>query len=104
MHLKDAEAIILREALAPEGMLKGLHAGEDPSAEALSALYEALRTVAAQTQTSTTISRQLACALHLLSFHAVGLIEARSGRWSQAVDTMMPLLYEEIDKIFGVVD
>ena len=102
--MTDTESIIIKEALDPEGMVVGFRCGDEPTPERLDALNNALESLAVQAQGWNSIDRRLAGALHLLSFHAAGLIEAKSGGWSDAVEETMPLIYEQIDEILGILE
>lgn len=102
--MKKSQEVIIKEALDPDGMIVGFRCGIEPPKERLLRLIEALESLAVDLKESKLIDRKLSGALHLLSFHAVGLIESKESYWSDTVEDLMPLIYEHIDEIFGVYE
>ena len=69
MQRRDAKAVIRFEAFADDGLVTRVRMGEEPGAERMAALLEALQQVFADREGKTRISRELAYDLFSLSFH-----------------------------------
>lgn len=105
--MREEIELIIQEGLGDQGFVSELRQGVCPGAERLTALIAALQVVAAEATDWKRIDRELAAALHTLSFEASGLIEGweRQGKtWQdESLTDLMPSVYELVDEVFGTL-
>ncbi len=98
--------VLLREG-GSNGFAFDVRMGGEPSADRVERVLEALRAFAPASKSWSTIPKDLACALYVLSFHVSGEVEGAESRgreFGPAVVELFPQMYELIDEIFGVLD
>ncbi len=96
--------LILKESEADDGILIRMRMADPPPAARFNDLYAALETLAETSAEQTVLDKNLAAALHALSFHLEGharLLQANN-KLPEALEDMLPMIYACVDEIFGV--
>ncbi len=97
---------IISEGLSENGLVVDVRMGEEPDQKRVDDLKKALEVVAGESDLWANLDKELAAALHALSFHLAGLVEgwkAQGKKWdTNIVENDFPYIYELIDEIFGV--
>ena len=76
MNIDDARRLVLTEGMGPDGMVVAIRTGNLPSSERVEQLLVALESLYHGLHGQDSISRDLANALHGLTFHIQGEIHA----------------------------
>jgi hypothetical protein len=107
MDYEFAKELLVGAVEGDSALVSTLRMGNHPERSEMTRLIEALKYLNKNGQPTDSIDRELARALHILSFHVEGLVrgwESAGRTWPSWLVDELPKVYLLIDEFFGVLD